>query len=202
MNFSFDLIKEKTKLAWLSLSAREKSLVSLLGLVLFFFVVYYAISPLTSWIDVQKENIQLKENFLNQMRNERDQNVLAVARAMAFQEKISSEPLDLSAYLSKIAQKTLGADLSGLEPQKDQIIKGDIMARSVKLTCSLLTQRTLVQFLANIENNPSHLVYITGLRIRPKTSGKVGDSKPGELMDADVWVTTYLKSSAKPKSGS
>lgn len=199
MMAELESLRKKIETAWQKFSSREKTLIGLMLVVFLSLGLYLSMSPLFSWISDQKQYATDKQKFLDKLRTNRDKNVLAVSRVMAFEEKLKSTPLDLSTYLSTIAQKTFGSDLSGLEPQKDQTIKGDIIARTVKLTCTAVTQRMLVQFFADIENNPKSIVYVTALNIRgrPASTGKLA----GEMLDAEVWVTNYFRLPAKQKNG-
>jgi type II secretory pathway component PulM len=180
--------------AFEGLSARERSLLLLLGAVVVLLLFLIGGYTLYDRIDTLEEKNQAMEKALSDIAKKRGPYLQARARQAQLDSRIGNSPLQLSGFLEGIAKES-GIEIRETNPRTPEPLGKKYIQQSVDLRLGRVKLEPLLKFMHRLETYPSNLVLVTQLSIRNR------DDKHEEF-EVDMTVSTYEhapKSATKPQ---
>jgi type II secretory pathway component PulM len=184
--------------AFEGLSARERSLLALLGAVVVLLLFLFGAYTLYDRIDTLEERNLAMEKALSDIAKKRGPYLSARARQSQLDARIGSSPLQLSGFLEQVA-KEASIEIRETNPRTPEPIGKKYIQQSVDLRLGRVKLEPLLKFMHRLETYPSNLVLVTQLSIRAR------DDKHEEF-EVDMTVSTYehapktATKSAKPEA--
>lgn len=175
------------------LSARERSLLALLGAVVVMLLLLFGAYTLYDRIDSLEEKNQAMEKALSDIAKKRGPYLSARARQAQLDSRIGNSPLSLSGFLEGVAKES-SIEIRETNPRTPEPIGKKYIQQSVDLRLGRVKLEPLLKFMHRLETYPSNLVLVTQLSIRAR------DDKHEEF-EVDMTVSTYEhapKSAQKP----
>lgn len=179
--------------AFEGLSARERSLLALLGAVIVLLLFLVGAYTLYDRIDTLEERNLAMEKALSDIAKKRGPYLQARARQAQLDSRIGNSPLSLSGFLEGIA-KEQSIEIRETNPRTPEPIGKKYIQQSVDLRLGRVKLEPLLKFMHRLETYPNNLVLVTQLSIRNR------DDKHEEF-EVDMTVSTYEhapKSATKP----
>lgn len=179
--------------AFEGLSARERSLLALLGAVIVLLLFLVGAYTLYDRIDTLEERNLAMEKALSDIAKKRGPYLQARARQAQLDSRIGNSPLQLSGFLEGIA-KEQSIEIRETNPRTPEPIGKKYIQQSVDLRLGRVKLEPLLKFMHRLETYPNNLVLVTQLSIRNR------DDKHEEF-EVDMTVSTYEhapKSATKP----
>lgn len=169
--------------AFEGLSARERSLLALLGAVVVLLLFLFGAYTLYDRIDSLEEQNLAMEKALSDIAKKRGPYLSARARQSQLDARIGSSPLSLSGFLEQMA-KEASIEIRETNPRTPEPIGKKYIQQSVDLRLGRVKLEPLLKFMHRLETYPSNLVLVTQLSIRAR------DDKHEEF-EVDMTVSTY-----------
>lgn len=169
--------------AFEGLSARERSLLALLGAVVVLLLFLFGAYTLYDRIDSLEEKNLAMEKALSDIAKKRGPYLQARARQSQLDARIGSSPLSLSGFLEQMA-KEASIEIRETNPRTPEPIGKKYIQQSVDLRLGRVKLEPLLKFMHRLETYPSNLVLVTQLSIRAR------DDKHEEF-EVDMTVSTY-----------
>lgn len=179
--------------AFEGLSARERSLLAVLGAVIVLLLFLVGAYTLYDRIDTLEEKNLAMERALSDIAKKRGPYLQARARQAQLDSRIGNSPLSLSGFLEGIA-KEQSIEIRETNPRTPEPIGKKYIQQSVDLRLGRVKLEPLLKFMHRLETYPNNLVLVTQLSIRNR------DDKHEEF-EVDMTVSTYEhapKSATKP----
>ena len=165
------------------LSARERSLLALLGAVVVLLLFLFGAYTLYDRIDTLEEKNLAMEKALSDIAKKRGPYLQARARQSQLDARIGSSPLSLSGFLEQMAKEAT-IEIRETNPRTPEPIGKKYIQQSVDLRLGRVKLEPLLKFMHRLETYPSNLVLVTQLSIRAR------DDKHEEF-EVDMTVSTY-----------
>jgi type II secretory pathway component PulM len=165
------------------LSARERTLLTTLGVVCGLLLVLGGAYTIYDRIDTLEENNEAMHRALRDIEKKRGPYLAARALAAQLESRIGQSPLQLSGFLEQISKET-GIEIRETNPRTPEPIGKKYVQQSVDLRISMVSLEPLLKFMRRLETYQSNLVLVTQLSIRAR------DDKHQDF-EVDMTVSTY-----------
>jgi type II secretory pathway component PulM len=165
------------------LSARERTLLTTLGVVCGLLLVLGGAYTIYDRIDTLEENNEAMHRALRDIEKKRGPYLAARALAAQLESRIGQSPLQLSGFLEQISKET-GIEIRETNPRTPEPIGKKYVQQSVDLRISKVSLEPLLKFMRRLETYQSNLVLVTQLSIRAR------DDKHQDF-EVDMTVSTY-----------
>lgn len=168
--------------AWVSLSLRERRLVSLLFAAFVLTVSFLGIASVRKNLAERREFVEAQRMAIERVTLLSAGYQEAEAARNAMEGRLKGSPVRLFSYLEEVAKKQSLA-IGDMQDRGNDNQGGGLVRSTVEATFTQINLRSLVRFLNEIERNP-RLVKVERLRIRHRTDNP-------EALDVSLTVSTY-----------
>jgi hypothetical protein len=174
---------------WERLSARERTLLSAMGITFFAMTTLIIGFLITDGLATLDEHNADARQALHDLETQREGYLKAKAKAAQLETRMGKTPVQLQGFLEQVGKES-GVEIPESDEQAAQPAgKSQFTERSVTLRLKQVSLEALTKFMRGIESGPN-LVVITALNIKSR------DDKHQDL-EVEMTVTTWDRATEK-----